>query len=341
MSTSGVLSSFLSIAAAVAAGRVALACLPAGEPGGHRRRELWITAAASYLLGSIAIEAEMRVLVAFGVEPSAWAMTAPWIVLAIARCSTLPGMIVPRRGVLLEPPSKLVSAVSSTSALAVCLAAWKGGAVFGSSNAEVTSGPSGAVIAAASMVALLAVLGHGLERARRPPLERAAWIALLAAALACAALVAPYESPSSRSVLCFGSGAAFVIPWLRRADRRAAALSAVAFGGAALFSAFGALLGAAGAAWMCASTAASARKRVALATASAIAVCGAIWAAAALRSGSASGELSRALAIGIERRDLASACIAAVACTSALRRSAARSNASRAAILAQRSGDRA
>jgi hypothetical protein len=314
-----------------------LSLLPAGDPGGHGRRELWITAAASYLAGSIAIEAESRAFVAIGIEAHAWSLAAPWILLAAARWSTLPGMIVPRRGVAPEPSSAIVRAVSWISALAVVLAAWKGSASLASPSEGAARDLVPAATSAADMLVLLAAFGHGLERARRTPLERASWIALLAASLAFGA-VDGADRESSRVALCFGAGVAFAIPWLRRADRRAAALSALAFGGAALASTFGALLGATGATWMCACTARSSRKRVGLSNAIVFATCAAIGTAAALRSVSADAP-TVTVAIGISQPSFVSACIVAVACVMALRRGAARANATRSTVIAEHGGD--
>lgn len=245
------------------AGRVALAILPPGPPGGHALGELPMTWATAHLLGLVAWLAGERVLEFAGIEPNAWLLLAPWIVIAIVRLATLPGAVVPRHELRREPPSS--SARIMRRAAFIILAVFAGARLLEREAARASTraadfdfvrtlgsfGASGMPSFAAwcflleTAIALLLVCEHGLERARRAPLRRA--LALVAIALLLG--VFGIKADAREEVLIaamFGSGAAFAIPWMRRADRRGLALSVIFLGATSLFAPRGTTLAIAG-----------------------------------------------------------------------------------------------
>lgn len=248
------------LASTIAVGRVLLSLLPAGIPGRHALGQLPVTLATSYLLGAIAIEAETLCLSAIGVDARIWILALPWILIAFARWATLPAAFLPRGELAAEPARAGTQALRWLSVIAVAILAWKQRELLfphmhhGSERVLV---PGARAIA--DVLALIAVCGFGLESARRAPLERALVIALLACLLALGAF-AGADRPALRVMLCFGAGAAFAIPWLRRADRRAGLLAVIAFAGASIHSTLGAALGLLGLVWLWACSARPSRK---------------------------------------------------------------------------------
>jgi len=78
-------------------GRLLLSILHAGLPGEHRLAGLPITWAVSFALGSLALEAQARLLgqSVWSGESPLWTW-APWGVLLVLRLASLPGAMVPR-----------------------------------------------------------------------------------------------------------------------------------------------------------------------------------------------------------------------------------------------------
>ncbi len=219
-------------------GRVVLAWLPSGPQGSHAPRDLPRTWALSHLLGLFALGLEQRLL---GGEASTLARLAPWLILALLRVATRPAAMVPRH----DPPSERTPRAIWIPRLLFAL--WALGMLFADLVLDVPpadlfaalesrllpavsaggpSGPGDLSITVVGWIALWILLDDALFRARRGPSGRA--LALPVAATAWFPL-----NMASPAALALGLGACALVPWLRRADRRAGALSAIAF--AALF----------------------------------------------------------------------------------------------------------
>lgn len=287
-------------------GRVVLACLAPGRPGGAAPRawpSLWaashvlgcallaLQGACYELVGADAAELERRgALATLGL----WA--APAALLALVRLLGAPGALRPRHEPPREAPDWPALLTRCALALAFALpaviafgrvavseralgaleargAADMLAAATGSLGGRAPSSGSLPLLALASWAALLLALQHALASARRAPFARAAAVLLYAlapAAVASAGLGLERVQPA----LCIGAGAAFLLPWLRRADRRAAQASAIAFasalphGGTASWSAV------CGLAVLVLASARPARKRALLATGAATALLG-------------------------------------------------------------------
>jgi hypothetical protein len=260
----------------VGIGRVVLGCLPAGEPGGHTPRELAGTWAASYLLGLVATGAWAGLAGWIGMPRTALTLTSPWAILGVARVASLPGSLRPRHDVSRELPGLLAKALLVLLALATFLPALelvRGMDPAPSSTPQAPTPPlvaahfalleslgAGAdgraamLLSASSLAAIVVMLSHALTQARRAPFGRR--VVLLVFALT------PFLQQQASSdggelviAMTFAAGCAFLVPWLRRADARAAALSAIAFAACPLAGADGWPLGIAGLAVLAAFTA--------------------------------------------------------------------------------------
>lgn len=86
-----------------AVGRLLLALLPAGEPGGGRIGDGLLVQATSFCLGWLAMEAQGRLLGFLGMEWTLWMQLIPWGVVLGFWWLALPGRIVPRHGVQHDP----------------------------------------------------------------------------------------------------------------------------------------------------------------------------------------------------------------------------------------------
>jgi len=191
-------------------GRVVLSLLPPGEVGSHAWRDLPVTAATSLALGSL-----------IGFLGSLDSFVHPlWILLlaALLRWLTLPGAMVPRH----RPPSEPLGALDDLVALAGSI--WVVYLLF----VEDTR-------SALLWLALFVVLVHALGVARRRRGGRHAVLVLGAA------LCPHWFFFALTPALSLGLGASFLIPWLRRADKRAGVLAMLGFG--SVFGAGPSLLG--------------------------------------------------------------------------------------------------
>lgn len=256
-------------------GRVLLSLLPPGLPGRHGPRELPATWAASHVLGSAALLIEARVLESIGILERPGILLAPWLLLALARWITLPGAMVPRHEPFSEPPAP-PARILGTAAVLLPLA--------GSVYAAIPAASARAVLLPlADSSALLALVAFALSAGRREPTGRA-W-AQLGLAVILALALATSHADQLPLALSLGAGAALGVPWLRRGDRRAAAIAVVAFAACALYGPREALLGAGGlfALWL--HTPASERPAVALFSAILLPVCA--WLALARPGGEA------------------------------------------------------
>jgi len=297
VSVPDVIAGLAGLAVVALVGRVALSLFPPGAPGGHAPRHLVTTWAASHLCGAIALTAEERVLELVGADPavSAWLLVAPWILVLAVRRLLSPSAMLPRQELRHERPGKTAAIVLGALFLA-CLAPWTHTADFGLPTIELglercvalfagagsaAEGQRAAHAAAylypASFAALIVLLAHGLERSRRAPLGRRVVLVVFVLTPIVQRLAA-VRTPAVPVALCVGAGAAFAIGWLRRADRRAAALSAFSLSGAALFDPDAALLGLVALASICLVTAAPSRRPFA-------SIAAPVWVAFALLGG--------------------------------------------------------
>jgi hypothetical protein len=205
-------------------GRLFLADLPPGPTGAHDARGLGETWAASLALGWLGFTAglvpmaRLRVALAEAGSPTArwlpYALAAALLaLLALARWLTLPGAMVPRHAV--ERPG---ASAAHRIALVVVLA-WLGHALA-----------TRAFVPALAWVALAVLLERALATARRAAGGRALFLCFAAT------LASPGGGGQGNTyglvdelgvAVALGAGAAYLVPWLRRADRRACALAAL------------------------------------------------------------------------------------------------------------------
>jgi len=210
-------------------GRILLSWLPAGVPGSHHPRDLPVTWAASHLVGFFALVAERR----FYPGASTAACLLPWLLLAGLRLATLPASMVPRRDLPHERAPRLaryVRWVAALSAVAWILLALDLPRPPGDLFAAASDRALGPVLPLTTVgwLALWILVHHALGDARRAPLGRAILFLVLATTPAPLLVSLP-------GALALGLGAVFLIPWVRRADRRAGALSAIGFSVLGLF----------------------------------------------------------------------------------------------------------
>jgi hypothetical protein len=239
------------LAAIAAAGRCVLAVLPPGELGSHRPRALVATWAASHVLGLAAFAVSAMIAQLVGAPRSLLALCAPWVVLAGLRLATLPGSLRPRHDPPRERPSGPARAAGVL--LAVALLAPAFAALLRASDPAVqaalpraTSELARAAILVASLgddarhvaasialtgatlCSLFALLAHGLATSRRAPFARR--LTLLVFALIPFVLRAAEIGVGEIALGALsGAGLVGMIAWLRRADRRGAALAALCF----------------------------------------------------------------------------------------------------------------
>jgi hypothetical protein len=195
-------------------GRVVLSFLPPGPVGSHAWSDLPVTAAVSFAVGLL-IDRLASSLTDWGF----WGWVPLVVVLALLRWITLPGAMVPRHRPHSEP-------LTQFDLLLVGIAL--GWSVY----LYLSKTP----LSAWSWLAISVVLFHGLGTARRQRLGRF-WILGVTAALGAPPAVAGYLDelgPALLPALSLALGATFLVPWLRRADKRAGSLSALGFGSALL-----------------------------------------------------------------------------------------------------------
>ncbi len=217
----------------VLVGRLFLAYLPPGPTGAHDGRGLAETWAASLALGWLALG-----LVGFplaralgwlaGAGGGRWhtqilfgSVAALLAVLALARWITLPGAMVPRHRVERDG-----------------FDAWRAPLVLGLLALLVHAAFTGAFVGALAWLALGIALERALARARRAAGGRALFL------LGFAAIGPPLRAAQAETfglvdelalAAALGGGAAWLVPWLRRADRRAGLLAALFFAAPCLF----------------------------------------------------------------------------------------------------------
>ncbi|HVS10910.1 MAG TPA: hypothetical protein VMS76_13665 [Planctomycetota bacterium] len=251
------------LAALALIGRVALSLCPPGLPGTHKGGGAAATWAASHAFGLAAVGAQAALAALFDLPLSPISLLAPWLAVAVVRWALLPGAMVARREPRREPAGAWTAAARIALACALLLPllglvevseAAAPAQADGSAEPEPPMLLAGAglvarlgggdaedavaVLSVASLAALALLLLHGLAAARRAPLGRTA-VALALVATPGLQLAAMSGSRDVALALLFGAGAALMVPWLRRADRRAGALAAVAFAACAACAASG------------------------------------------------------------------------------------------------------
>jgi len=203
-------------ACAAIAGRVALSFLPPGRVGSHRGRDAATTLATSLVLGLPCwawpislIERQLDHYSPVGFAEALLAtatVTAAWLVVGLARWRLGPHAIVPQREIVLPRPMWTTLPI-----LAACtVPLWR---------VSVVSWWSALSLVLVSEFAL-----RGFDLARRPPVATTLVVLAIVAGLQ----LDPWAGLAAPAVPV-AAGAAFSIEWLRRADRRALWLAAIAF----------------------------------------------------------------------------------------------------------------
>lgn len=208
-------------------GRLLLSFLPPGPTGAHGARGIAETWAVSLALGWLGLFVtalpQMRVWVWIAERkegPNAWLQALQIAVpagllagLALARWLTLPGAMVPRHQVERSSPRSawLVLPVLLWLAFAACTQAF---------------------VPALAWLALGVLLERALARARRAPAGRALFLLgfVLLGNPAAKHMAETYGLLDELGLaVALGCGAAYLVPWLRRADRRAGVLAGLFF----------------------------------------------------------------------------------------------------------------
>lgn len=281
-------------------GRIALALLPPGAPGGARPRDLGTVWAASHLLGLAVVAVQGTALAGAGYEfGPAWLL--PWLLVAVLVRALGPGKLRPRHEP--APPEEdtnsrgLAGALVAAAILSIALAA-RGGpgpeiAFLSGARAEValvvgatTPTPPPAWLAllgfegvevalpVTSWIAMGLLVAHALRRAQRPLAEGRA--VLLVLALAPASATACREGTTELVLAAFfGGGCALLPGWFRAADRRSLVLALALFGAGSLVHPQGLLLAVAAVTGTVLVTPESGRRRVVPPAAASILVFGA------------------------------------------------------------------
>jgi hypothetical protein len=214
-------------------GRVVLSWLPPGRLGAHVLRELPATLAACFVLDwatSRAFSGLARTLA----PPIAHRAFLPLVaVAALARWLTLPATFVPTPPPRVAPARMLLVAIPW--ACAAVLAVYLSGPLF-----EANASPNAithATMIALTYVALPVLLEHALRELEVPAAARL----MVWAAPALLLWILPnsliYTDDVAWTPLLFGVGVAFAVVARIRADRRASAFSAIAFGAMATLAA--------------------------------------------------------------------------------------------------------
>lgn len=258
---STVLVSLARVLLVLLAGRLLLSFLPPGRPGGHSLHDLPATIAASTLLGMVATHAVSASLDLGNFDPGLLWPVILVVAALFARLVTLPGAMVPRHEPRFEK-GNVVSRWLWIAAIVMLALRFVRGEDFIDGERF-----------AAGLVACL-LIDHGLEAARCTPVMRSGASALFAYAF----LVCGGYQQEIWGTVSFVGGAAFTIGWLRRADRRARALAALGYAGAAVFLAGGWALACSGLAWLVFATPRPSRRSTAFVAGTAILLASpAVW----------------------------------------------------------------
>ena len=240
-------------------GRVALSLLPPGRVGSHRPEGLAATLAASLLVGRVVLvlgDLPHMLLGLPGLSASTLALLA---VGALAvRWLTLPGAFVATPPPRVDPAGPRDVALRWLAAVAIAVGLVRAAHTY-ATELGTSSLP---LMGSLPYLALPVLLDHALRELELPAGPRT-WVWLLPALLV---WLLPQETVLHAALpwiaLDLGTGAAFLIVRRRRADRRALALSAIAFGAAACSAPAAWPLGLAGLAMIVLATPSGGRARV-------------------------------------------------------------------------------
>jgi hypothetical protein len=236
----------LLLAQTLLVGRVTLSLLPPGRLGSHRLGELAATLSASVLLGyAVTLVADLPAVV-LGL-PSLPVGTLASLALgaAVLRWMTLPGAFVPSPFPSVDSPSTTGVAGRWASALTILL-----GLMRAEGATELTAAWHALTLEHLPFLALPALLDHALRQLDQADRPRT-WVWVLPAVLVWvlpAEVLLHGELPWVAFLL--GGGAGFLLVWRRNADRRALAVSALAFGASTCSAAAVWPLGLAGLVWL-------------------------------------------------------------------------------------------
>lgn len=202
-----------------AVGRLLLALLPAGEPGGGRIGETWLVQATSLGLGWLALESEGCFLSWIGVELSPWAQLTPWGLLLVLWWTSLPGRIVPRHAPERDPVG-LAERWVSRLGLGLCLLA-----ILLRARVDQSTGiPGQAAHVMLESAALISVVGT------LSVLRTRGWVRALVLLVGGFEILV-HEHPldlNQAAVLCGTAiGLMGALAWARRGDRRSRVLCAL------------------------------------------------------------------------------------------------------------------
>ena len=208
------------------AGRVILAWLPPGRLGGHALRELPSTLAACFVLDWAASRAVSGVARYLDQRVLLGAFLPLIAAAAVVRVLTLPATFVP------TPPPRLKPAKALFVLIACACAAATFVYLLGriDEGDSPSAGSSRVYMTALIYLALPALLDHALRELEvRPEVRLLVWLTpALLLAIVPRSLI--FTDDVAFTPLLFGTGVAFAVVARMRADRRAAACSAIAFG---------------------------------------------------------------------------------------------------------------
>jgi hypothetical protein len=186
--------------------------------------------------------------------------------------------MVPRHPPPREEPTLLATLLLLLSALAVLVSPLLRDEAAGSSSSALESAghlgsplDPGLPLLLADSLALLALVSYGLSAARRAPLGRA--LGVLALAILLSVAISRSVTLPIPLALALGSGSSLAVPWLRRGDRRAAAIAVLALSGSALLGPRAAIFAAIGLLALWIHTPGPSRPNLAVFAAAAFAVC--------------------------------------------------------------------
>lgn len=228
-------------------GRVTLSLLPPGRLGSHRPGELPSTLAASLLLGFVVTLVASLPAVLLGQSPlPIGTLAALALGVAVVRWITLPAAFVPSPFPSVDTPPTDAVAWRWTCALAIALGLVRAAEALW----PIQGWRALTLLQHLPLLALPALLDHALRQLDQEARPRT-WVWVVPAVLVWvlpAAVVLHGALPWVAFLL--GSGTAFLLVWRRNADRRALAVSALAFGAATCTAPAVWPLGLAGLVWL-------------------------------------------------------------------------------------------
>lgn len=194
-------------------GRLLLALLPGGEPGGGRPGERLLVLATSFGLGWLALEAQIELLGLLGWTPNLWVLGLPWVGLALIRQWTLPGRIAPRHAISHDPQGMAERALMGAGMLLLLFTVALRARV--DQGTEFSGEAAHVLLEGAALIMTLGILRI---------LRTAGWLrgaVLLGGTLV---IMVHEHDPigTARADLIFASAAGLLgaLGWARRADRR-------------------------------------------------------------------------------------------------------------------------